>query len=355
MMSHGVLLVIGVFQLAFIAGIVWLLFMTDGRLRARDRREAHAPLALRQPLADFLLRGKGVEPLALALARMPRVIAARQMERLGASILGREQLSELARRVRSDDWVVQTLAGGESRHWWKRLEAARLLPMVYQSGDRALFEKLVTDPHTAVAAAATAAIAAHADAEIIQVIVRRLAVTRRTLRLQQMHGLRNHAPLVTPIVVAALARDLSRSETLAMVQLAEVVATPAALSAVVKLAGHQCAETRAAVARALRAAFVPGAASAAQTLLSDSDWHVRAAAARAVEGLRVTNAVSALGKALRDDQWWVRFRAAGALAALGEPGSIALEEAVVSDDVYASEMAIAVGVLSEANLLDISG
>lgn len=355
MMPRGVLLVIAVFQICLIAGILLLLVVTNGRLRARDRVEALAPLRLRRPLADFLVNGRGAESVALELARIPRLTATRQMERLGASILAREQILVLASRVRKDPWVTKTLAGGHSLRWWKRLEAARLLPMVYQPEDRALFAKLVADEHPAVAAAASAGIAAHADAELVHIIVRSLPLMHPTLQMQQMLALRNHSQIVTPLVVHALARARSTAELEVMVQLAEVIATPAALSATVRLAAHPSPEVRGAVARALRAAFVPGAADAAQMLLHDSDWPVRAAAARAVEGLRVTNAVGALGVALRDEEWWVRFRAAGALAALGEPGSIALEEAIVSDDAYASQMAIAIGSLSEANRLDIGG
>ena len=138
-------------------------------------------------------------------------------------------------------------------------------------------------------------------------------------------------------------------------EFAEILATPRALAAIVGLATHPDAEVRASVARALRAAFVPGAVAAAIHLVHDPDWRVRAAAARALEGLRATSAIPALGHALRDEQWWVRYRAAVALAGLGDPGRIALEEAIVADDYFARDMAIAVGDLSDANRLDLGG
>lgn len=355
MMSFGVILVIAAFQLAFIAAIVSMLLLTEGRIHKHDKAERDAPLRLREPLTDFLIRGRSAEGIAAELARLSPAIASRQMERLGATILAREQLAVVASLVRNDPWVVERLAGGNSRHWWKRLAAARLLPMVYTPRDRPLFSKLVMDRHPAVAAAATAAIALHADGELVENLVRDLPWARPTLRLRQMNGLRNHAEIAGPLVAAALARDLSANDLQVMVQLGEIIGTPRVLSAIVRLADHPSAALRAAVARALRAAFVPGAAEAARRMLKDSDWRVRAAAGRAIEGLRVINAIPDLGEALRDSEWWVRFRAAGALAALGEPGSIALEEAIVSDDRYASDMAIAIGSLSEANRLDSSG
>ena len=354
-MSAGVILVVAAFQLAFIGGIVLLLLLTNGRLHTHDEAEREAPIRLREPLKQFLVRGKSAEPIAAELARFSPAIASRQMERLGATMLAREQLEVVASLVKDEQWVVKRLAGGHSRHWWKRLAAARLLPMVYTSDHRALFKKLVMDPHPAVATAATAAIALHADPPLVEELVRGLPWATPTLRLQQMYGLRRHAETAGPLVAAALGRDIPAHDIQVMVQLGEIIGTPRVLSAIVRLADHPSAGVRAAVARALRAAFVPGAAEAARRMLKDSDWRVRAAAGRACEGLRVTNAVPELGEALRDDQWWVRFRAAGALAALGEPGSIALEEAIVSDDRYASEMAIAIGSLSEANRLDTSG
>ncbi len=354
-MSDAVLLSIAVFQLLFIGAIVWMLLMTDGRLHKQDAAERAAPLALREPLQQFLVNGKSAQPIADELARLRPAIASRQMERLGGAILAREQMEALAQMVRGDPWVVRSIAGGSSRRWWKRLAAARLIPMVYSERDAPLLSRLATDAHPAVAAAATAAIASHGDRALVEKLVRNLHKAAPTLRLQQMYALRSHADIVSPLVAEALARDIPANEMQAMVQLGEIVGTPAPLVEIVRLADHPNADVRAAVARALRAAFVPGAGEAAQQLLKDPDWHVRAAAARALEGLRVVNAVPALREALRDEEWWVRFRAAGALAALGEPGSIALEEAIVADDTYASDMAIAIGGLSEINRLDISG
>lgn len=355
MISASVLLVLSVFLLASIGAMVWLLLAAEGRLHALDKRERNAPLALREPLRNFLVRGKSVDAIAIELSRLPPAIAARQIERLGASILAREQLEILATRLKDEPWVLKRLAGANSRRWWKRLAAARLLPMVYTPRDYLLLFKLVRDSDSAVAAAASAAIGPHADHVLVETLVRCLPQASPTLRLQQMYALRYHSEIATPFVVAALASDLPANDIQAMVHLGEILGTPAALSAIVKLADHPNADVRAAVARALRAAFVPGGPEAARKLLKDPDWRVRAAAGRAVEGLRVTNAIPELREALRDGEWWVRFRAAGALAALGEPGSIALEEAIVSDDRFASEMAIAIGSLSEANRLDISG
>ncbi len=355
MISGIVLLVIAAFQVALIIGIVWLLLVTDGRMREQDQTGSDAMEVLREPLWAFQVLGDDGDAIAAALARLPPSVAARQMQRLGGSMLAPEQLRKLALRVRNDEWVEKTLAGGKSRRWWKRMEAARLLTMVCGANDRWLLARLVMDRHPAVATAATAGIAAHADRALVEELVRTLPRRSPTLRLQQMRGLKSHAKIATPTHVAALAGPLSAKDLQVMVQFGEILATPAAFSAIVRLASHPTADVRASVARALRAAFVPGAADAARKLLGDPDWRVRAAAARAIEGLRVTAAVPELSEALRDAEWWVRFRSAMALSGLGEPGRAALEKAAGADDPYASEMAISVSGLSEANRLDLTG
>lgn len=355
MISSTVVFTIVAFQLLLIIGVVWWLVATHGRNRRYDQADSHAMDLIREPLHAFLVKGQSSEALAAAFAKLPPSVAARQMQALGGSLLAEEQMRELAARVRNDAWVVETLEQGTSRRWWKRMEAARLLAMVCSKWDQPLLARLVMDPHPAVAAAATASIGRHAERELIEEVVRRIPALPPTARLQQMHGLRRHSEIVTPLVVAALGETLPAEDLQVMVRFGEILGTPAALAAIVKLAMHPDGPVRASVARALRAAYVPGAAEAALELLKDPDWRVRAAAARALEGLKVTAAVPALSAALRDPQWWVRFRAAVALSGLGERGRTALEEAVVGDDNFARQMAIHVGSLSEANRLDMGG
>ena len=355
MMSGGVVLVIVTSQLLLIIGMVSLLLLTDGRTRSKSRAEVRAIDAIRGPLLAFVMGSEPGDGLARVLAGLRPSIAARQLERLAATLLAPEQMRVLSVHMRQDRWVDAVLAGGTSRRWWKRMAAARILGMVYRDDDRPLLTRLVMDPKPAVAAAATGAIAAHADHALVEDVVRHLAERPRTGGLQQMHALRCHADVATGFLVSMLAGSLPVRDLKIMVEFAEILATPRALSAIVPLATHPDAEVRACVARALRAAFVPGAVAAAMRLVNDPDWRVRAAAARALEGLRVTSAIPALRHALRDQQWWVRYRAAVALAGLGEPGRIALEEAIVDDDYFARDMAIAIGALSDAHRLDLGG
>lgn len=355
MISSTVVFTIVAFQLLLIIGVVWWVLATQGRSSRHDQTEARAMNLVREPLRAFLVYGEGSESLAAALATLKPAVAARQIQALGGSLLAEEQLRSLAMRVRQDSWVQDTLDNGNSWRWWKRMEAARLLAMVCGEEDQPLLAKLVMDDHPAVAAAATAGVGRYGQRALIEEMVRRIHRLPPTVRLQQMHGLRRHAEVVAPLVVASLDGNSPAEELQVMVRFGEILGTPAVFSAIVRLAAHPDGGVRASVARALRSAYVPGAADAARLLLGDPDWRVRAAAARAIEGLKVTAAIPALSAALRDPQWWVRFRSAVALAGLGERGRIALEEAVVGDDPFASQMAVHVGSLSEANRLDMGG
>lgn len=355
MISDVVVGVIAVFQAVLIVGILWLVFATDRRARKRVRAEEEGVEVIREPLREFLVGGDHGEAIAAALRELPRGIASRLMERMGTSILAPERLRDLAVLVRHDQWVKDTLADAKSGIWWKRMHAARLLPMVYASGDQELLGRLLLDKHPAVAAAATPGIALYAEPPLIRDLIRNLHHRSPTVRLQQMQGLKQHPEAVTPILVNELTRPDRVTRLRILIQFAEIVGTSQAVAAVIPFANHPDPVVRAFVARALRAAFVPGAIEAARKLLHDEDWRVRAAAARALEGLRDVEAVPELREALRDEEWWVRFRAAVALAGLGDAGREALGNAIGGDDAYASEMAITVSGLSEANRLDLSG
>jgi HEAT repeat protein len=353
MISGIVVLVFVIVQLVLIGAMTWFALHTDRRLRRRGRAELEAVMILREALRSFLVLEDGGERIAAVLARLRPSMARRHLERLGASLIAREQMTTLASRVRHDDWVVATLAGATSRRWWKRMDAARLLTLVCGPDDQPLLRKVVMDRNPAVAAAATAGVGRHGGRALVTEMIQKLHTCPPSVRLQQMQELRSHAEIATTILVAAAADTAPTEQLKTMVQFAEILGTPAALSAVVRLSSHPDPAVRARVARALRSAFVPGAVEAAQTLLTDPDWRVRASAARALEGLRLEPAIPELAKALHDSEWWVRFRAAIALAGLGARGQKALEDVIVGNDPFAAEMAISVTGLSNANRLEL--
>ncbi|MBA2686906.1 MAG: HEAT repeat domain-containing protein [Gemmatimonadaceae bacterium] len=354
MINTTVLVVIGAFQAAFIVAMLTVLMAASRRGRRGDKEEVTATSMLRAPTRALVLAKDRGEELAAALGRLPRKVAVRQLLLIAGSQLADEQRASLAARVRNERWVEDTLAGGFSRVWWKRMDAARLLTFVMGPGDAALLRRLVQDPHPAVMSAAAGAIAGIADAELMKTVIRRLSKCASTVRQQQMRALRSHSELATAILITELKAEKSAAQICALVLLAEVLGSTEALAATVALASHEKAEVRATVARALRACFTPEAVDAARTLLQDDDWRVRAAAARALGSLKVVDAIGPLQSALRDGSWWVRFRSALALGALGGVGEEALATAAISDDDFARDMAVVVGGLTESARLELS-
>lgn len=354
MIGTVALVIVGLFQVAFIVALLALLISTHAHAGRDDAVEASAVDALRAPVRALMLGEDRGESLAVMLGQLSRTVATRHLLSIAASQLTPEQLRDLAARVRPAGWVERTLAGGTSRWWWKRMEAARLLAVVNSPADRSLLARLVRDPHPAVASAATGAIAGHADAALIESIIRGMSGQPTAVRLQQMRALRIHADIATPMLIARLESGGSADQVRSLVQLAETLGAPGALAAVVPLASHADAEVRATVARALRSCFMPAGVAAAKRLLKDQDWRVRAAAARALAGLNAVDAIADLQAALRDESWWVRFRAALALGSLGDKGESALASAASSDDEFARDIAVVVRDLSASARLELS-
>lgn len=350
-----VLVVIAAVQIAFIIATLILLFVTRwrGRRTVADNEDATAVVA--GPLRSIMLWEDNGEQLAAALSTLKPHVAANQLIAVGGSRLSSDQLRAVGRHVRSSGWAERILSQFDSRHWWERMEAARLLAMIGDERDTRIVACLVTDPNPAVASAATAAIAGRADPAFVRAVATALPSQPSTVRQQQAVALKGHSEMATAVVVELLAQEgCSPQELRGWIQLAETLGTPGALLAVVRYASHEDAEVRTSAARALRACFFPDAVEAAIHLLSDNDWRVRAAAARAVGALNAANAIPMLSAALRDETWWVRFRAALALAELGEDGLKALGDATQSDDPYSRDMANLVCRLPEGTRLELT-
>lgn len=354
MTRFAALALIAVAQLAFIALTLGLLLVTRLRgSRSRERAD-DADLFLAAPLQRIMLGDDRGESLAAALRRLRPETARRELMAIGGTRLSPEQRRDFAPLVRHAPWVEQTLAQAASKKWWKRMEAARILVTVCDERDEELVTRLVTDPHAAVASSATAAIAACASGSLIEAVVEGLPARPPSVRLQQCNSLRSHAAQASAAVVARLSRLAAASKLRAWIQLAEILATPEALAAVVPFASHPDVDVRTAAARALRYCFSPDGADAVTSLLRDDDWRVRAAAARAVGALNVRDAIPLLVDSMHDESWWVRFRAGLALADLSEQGRSALAAALDSQDPFARDMATLIRGLSEGSRLDLT-
>lgn len=354
MTRFAALLVIVGLQVIFVILTIALLFVTRMRRTRSEVRSSDAAAVLAQPLQRIMLGDDRGEALAAALLKLQPEVAVRELLAIGGARLSAEQRQSVASHVRHSPWVRNAIAGGSSRKWWKRLEAARLLAMVCDDADRELVARLVTDDHAAVSSAATAAIAGCISEEFVWAIVDGLPMRPATVRLQQCNALRAHAEIATDAAVARLSAPATTVQLRAWIHLAEVLATPAALAAVVTHASHRDVEIRTGAARALRRCFSSESAAAVTHMLKDSDWRVRAAAARAVGALNANQAIPLLRDAMHDEAWWVRFRAGLALADLSHPGRSALDEVRESSDPFARDMATLVSGLSDGTRLELT-
>lgn len=354
MITLFAIVIVAVFQSALLLGTIVLLIVAHRRARRLQVAQQAAVYNLREPLRRLMMREDRGHALAGALSHLDPRVATQQLILIAGTRLSRDDQRTLAAQVRPSHWLNETVAGADSTIWWKRMEAARLLAVVGGPDDRPVMARLVTDPHPAVASAATDVLGQHADATLIQQVILDLAFRPSVVRQRQMRALRNHAPLATSMLVPLLSVPASDDVIRARVQLAETLGTPAALKAVIRFAAHENPSVRATVARALRTCYLPAGVDAAFALLHDSQWPVRAAAARALGGLRAVHAIAQLRAAMGDESWWVRFRAALALRSLGPDGEAALASATSSPDRYTRDMAVVVRGLSEGSRLELS-
>lgn len=348
------LVLIAALQGAFILLTLMLLVVT--RLRGSRQRASvvDADLELAEPLRRIMLGDDRGESLADALSRLPPSAAARALLQISGTRLSLEQRACLASLVRHSLWVEHALEQAYSRKWWERMKAARLLVATCEEGDGPLLARLVADKHPAVASAATATIRSCASATLVDAVVNEMPTTPLSVRLQQSHALRNHAAHATAAVIRQLSQPASPYRLRAWIELAEVLATPEALTAVLPFVAHTDVEVRTSAARALRRCYSAEGAAAVTTLLTDPDWRVRAAAARAVGALNVRAAIPLLSDAMHDESWWVRFRAGLALADLSQEGRTALAIAGRSPDPFARDMATLISGLSDGSRLDLT-
>jgi hypothetical protein len=355
--SYAVILgTIALSQAAFIVVLLALLVLNRGRQATRRQWRDQAEQTVGEVLNRWLVADGTVDDVLAALRQMPPAVALEQASVLVTLRLAPAQWSELARALRAEPWVRRLLARHRSRLWWRRLRAARMLAVVAEEADRPVLRRLLADAHPAVQSVATASLARICDGELVAVVLDELPRLPTVARRLQMSALRDVWQLTVPALVERLRRHPAPKahELTAWVYVAEKLAVPECLEAVVPLCAHRDAEVRLGAARALQKRFHPDTATVLLPLLGDADWRVRAQAARALGALGDPATLVPLDRALTDTSWWVRFRAALSLAQLGEPGRRALRLARERDDRYAADMATMVSGLSDGGILELA-
>lgn len=354
MRDSFVLIVVALSQAVFFVLLVFLLFVNRARRLRRARRAAIAERNIAAPLQRWALGLGEVGEVQAALRSLPPADALEQMTLAVASKVPLERLAELSHSLRDEPWVRAALEQSSSRWWWRRLDAARLLNAVGDSRDVGLLRRLLGDPHAAVQAAATACVPRLADSALIGEMLDSLHTRSSVVQVLQISVLRRASKDTVPALLRRFGAQAPVARLAIWITLAESLADPRCLVALLDLRHHPLTQVRISTARALRGYFHPEAAAALRELITDDDWRVRAQAARALGSIGAASAVPELAIAIQDRSWWVRFRAALALAQVGESGRRALRIARALPDPYAADMAAMVSGLSDGAVTELA-
>ena len=353
MTESVVLAVIAIAQAAFFALLVVLLVAARARGHARARRDAAAAIHSAEPLRHWLVGTGSAVRVGSAFRKLPPEMAREQIILISARVAP-SQLHELTKVLRSESWVVRTIARARSVFWWRRLEAARLLAVVAAPRDKLTVRRLIADRHPAVQSAATNCLTRLDDEGLIADVIDRMPDRSHAVRLCQAEVLRSVWRLAARPLLRRLQTRATPQRLEVWIQVAEAIGDPQCLAAAAALHRHPDANVRAAVARAMRRFPHPNTSAALAERIVDPEWRVRAEAARSLGAVASADAVPLLTRALSDRAWNVRLRAALALAELGEPGRQALDAAAKRrDDPYARDMAIMVSALADGTVAEL--
>ena len=346
--------VIAVAQAVFVVMLGIFVFARREKLLRRAATVTRNRGKLSAPLAKWLVGSDSILPVRDALRALPHDAALVFASEIYDTRVPRERRADFGAALRGEPWANWAIAGATQRRWWRRLDAARALGIVGTRDDAEILEPLLDDTHAAVRLAATQALAAVDDPELVRLAVAHYPGEALAVRLFTTTTLRAVWQLAeAPLRACLTSRDASGREIGAWLALAESLNLPSLRPAVTALVSHPDPEARAAAARALRRYPHAESVDAVRAMLEDPQDFVRAAAAQALGALRATEAEPQLERGLSDGAWWVRFRCALALAQLGEPGRAALRRARQSRDKFAREMAVMTSGLSEGAVLEL--
>lgn len=363
-MTSALLLPVALAQGAMLLAIGGLLVLRRFTQPYRQRRGASAAVLVRYAMRRWLLGG-GVEKLVLALREVPSRLAVDQLLVAAGNRVSPSMVKELAEALRGERWVQRVLGQAESRWWWRRLQAARLLEVVAQPGDTHMLRLLLHDSHPAVRIAATASIALASDPELVRELVETLPDEHETMRLHRGEALRRVWRDVEPALDRCVAESASPARLAAWLQLAEAGGGAVRMHGrLVQLCQHTAPEVRRGATRVLGGSVHPEAVTVVADRLNDADASVRAEGAHALGGMigsadagergEGEEVISRLASALTDRSWEVRFHAGLALARIGQPGRLALRGAREHQDRYAREMARMVSGLPDGSLAELA-
>lgn len=335
----------------FVAMFVWLAVarVYDER-RKRRRRVQGARLS--RALADLLEERSSPDEFVAALDGNDGEVIVAVLHQYAAQI-GGEPWERVVGAVRQTPWFERFVAPrAQSRFWWQRLVAARLLAIAGQERDLPLIRMLVRDRNPAIKVSAIQLVRRIRDEDVLRIVLDEALDAKPVVRRYLLDAVVSMRRVLVPV----LATRLESAETIAELRL--LITLAGELSAVEFFehlhdhARHQDLEVRVAVARAFGNYPHPRTEAVLIEMLGDGEWQVRTQAATSLGIIRAVGARSALRQALGDANWWVRLRAAIALRQLGDAGTRVLHDAEAGDDRFALEMARYVRGLTDEAVAD---
>lgn len=352
MTGIAVLVIIGLFQLAFLV----MLVIFVGVRRQVDRKTEASFAVLRQrvsvPLGAWLNGTGPIEEVVATLRMLPGNSALGVTNTLARTAMPPAQRAALAEALRDEHWVHSALEGASARQWGRRLEAARCLSLTGMPQDAAQLEVLLNDDRPAVAIAAISALPRVADAAMVGRVLDHFPALPGVVRVYLHDTLREMRAVVEPALATRLASDAPARSLAAWAELAGALDLALALEQVRPLAEHAESRVRGAAAHALRRVPTRGSTEVLHRLLRDEDPIVRGIAAHSLGELGSALAIPALLAAARDDVWSVRVRATLALSQLGEQGRAAVRGLRDDEDRYVADIAMLISGLGDGALLD---
>lgn len=340
-------------EFALIVVSLLVLVLLRMHLTARARAVEFGVATLEPALHGWLVDDTDVLLIVELLRIQTPDMAFRSLARLATPYLTFERQQILAPLLRDEAWVREMLRHGQSRLWWRRFDAARLLSIVGGDADKALIAALLNDRSPAVRLVAIDA-AARLGGQLVDVELDGLPQRQDAVQAYQLAALARYPRVVAAALLPRLVTDAPVESLNAWIDAAGALASPDALTRVRDLAAHPRAEVRLHVARALRRLAEPETVPVLLALLADTDWRVRAQAARALGALRIIAATPGLAVAVRDRSWWVRYRAALAMAQIGGEAREELLAVARGEDPMARDMSILVAGLSSAAVVEMS-
>lgn len=311
--------------------------MTMVRRRRDQLRAAAFDLAATVVLDD----GVDAEKASVALAGMPRRVAAEVLLELAADVNG-----EARRRIR----LVAAQAGlsrrierwTRLRRWHRRAQAAHLLSLLEPTSSA--WDQLLSDRHPLVRARAIDSLTSDEIGGFADRILEAFDHDSPAVRSAAQHALvRGGVSCAEPIAELLTRLDEGDCDPDALVLVAEVAAhLPDArvVEALTSFVSHPDPRLRLLVATCLGNGTFAGATDLLAPLLVDGDDAVRAEAARSVGRIGGSALAADVGLLLGDRSWQVRRNAGAALVALGPIGRVVLRCHLEDPDRFARDMAL---------------